>query len=45
MPNALPKLDEECFFIAPIGDDGSSERERSDNVLEFIVGAAAQELV
>jgi hypothetical protein len=44
MPDALPKLDEECFFIAPIGDDGSSVRDRSDNVLEFIVGAAAQEL-
>ena len=44
MSGALPKLDEECFFIAPIGDDGSSERERSNDVLEFIVGAAAQEL-
>jgi len=37
-------LDEECFFIAPIGADGSPERERSDGVLEFIVGAAAREL-
>ena len=44
MSGALPKLNEECFFIAPIGADGSSERERSDGILEFIVGAAAQEL-
>jgi hypothetical protein len=44
MPDALPKLDEECFFIAPIGSDGSPERERSDGVLEFIVSAAAREL-
>lgn len=26
-----------CFFIAPIGKDGSEERERSDGVLEYIV--------
>ena len=44
MSDALPTLDEECFFIAPIGRDGSSERERSDKVLEFIVGKAAQKL-
>jgi len=43
MPD-LPKLDEECFFIAPIGADGSPERERSDGVLNVIVGAAAREL-
>jgi hypothetical protein len=44
MSSVLPNLSEECFFIAPIGADGSPERERSDGVLEFIVGAAAQEL-
>jgi hypothetical protein len=36
-------LDNECFFMAPIGDEGSSERERSDGVLEFIVKPAADE--
>jgi hypothetical protein len=43
MPN-LPELAEECFFIAPIGSEGSAERERSDGVLEFIVDRAAKEL-
>jgi hypothetical protein len=28
--SALPKLEEECFFIAPIGADGSDERRRFD---------------
>lgn len=27
----------ECFFISPIGDRGSDTRERSDNVLEYII--------
>lgn len=36
-------LDNECFFMAPIGDEGSPERERSDGVLEFIVKPAADE--
>jgi hypothetical protein len=40
----LPSLDEECFFIAPIGKEGSPERKRSDGVLEFIVSRAAQEV-
>lgn len=35
---------DECFFIAPIGSDGSPERNRSDGILEFIVGRAAEEL-
>jgi len=42
---SLPKLEDECFFIAPIGKDGSEERHRSDGVLEFIVARAAQEHV
>jgi hypothetical protein len=42
--SALPKLEEECFFIAPIGPDNSEERNRSDGVLEFIVARAAEEL-
>jgi hypothetical protein len=37
-------LDKECFFIAPIGDEGSPERRRSDGVLEAIVEPAASEL-
>lgn len=44
MPNGIPALEDECFFIAPIGKEGSSERNRSDGILEFIVGRAAQEL-
>ena len=44
MPETLPQLDEECFFIAPIGQEGSPERERSDGILEFIVDRAAHEL-
>lgn len=43
MPS-LPGLEQECFFIAPIGPDGSEERNRSDGVLEFIVARAASEL-
>jgi hypothetical protein len=42
--SSLPTLEQECFFIAPIGKDGSEERNRSDGVLEFIVARAAQEL-
>jgi hypothetical protein len=37
-------LDQECFFIAPIGADGSDIRNRSDGVLEFIVARSSQEL-
>jgi hypothetical protein len=40
----LPDLEAECFFIAPIGHEGSEERKRSDGVLEFIVARAAEEL-
>lgn len=40
----LPGLDAECFFIAPIGDEGTRERDRSDGILEFIVQQAAAEL-
>jgi hypothetical protein len=42
--SSLPELEQECFFIAPIGPDGSDERDRSDGVLEAIVAPAAQEL-
>jgi hypothetical protein len=37
-------LDSECFFITPIGADGSDIRRRSDGVLKFIVGRASAEL-
>lgn len=29
--------DKDCFFISPIGEDGSDSRNRSDKVLEFII--------
>lgn len=41
MAPGLPALTDECFFITPIGKDGSPERKRSDGVLEFIVSRAA----
>jgi len=41
-PENLPPLDQECFFIAPIGTEGSETRERSDGILEYIVGPAAE---
>lgn len=40
----VPDLKDECFFIAPIGGEGTPERKRSDGVLEFIVKRAALEL-
>jgi hypothetical protein len=42
--SSLPELENECFFIAPIGEVGSPERNRSDDVLEFIVARAADEV-
>jgi hypothetical protein len=41
---ALPSLEAECFFVAPIGSEGSDTRERSDGVLEYIVVPAAHDL-
>jgi hypothetical protein len=32
----------ECFVIAPIGEDHSSTRERTEKVSEFIIGPAAE---
>jgi hypothetical protein len=32
-----------CFVIAPIGEEGSETRERSDQILEFIIEPAAKE--
>jgi hypothetical protein len=44
MPDSPIALDQECFFVAPIGDEGHEIRRRSDGVLRFIVGRAAEEL-
>src|SRR5579862_3121533 len=44
MAEELPGLEEECFFIAPIGEEGTDERNRSDGILEFIIQEAAEEL-
>lgn len=35
-------FDQECFFIAPIGDDGSEVRKRSDGVRDWVVKPAAK---
>jgi hypothetical protein len=40
-PNIDP--DRECFFIAPIGSDGSEIRKRSDGVRDYIVKPAMAE--
>lgn len=32
-----------CFFIAPIGDEGSDQRKHSDMLLEYVVAPAALE--
>jgi hypothetical protein len=40
----MPELTNECFFIAPIGESGSDTRRRSDGVLKYIVGRAADEV-
>lgn len=37
-------FDTECFFVAPIGRVGSDVRKRSDLVLKYVVGPAANEL-
>ena len=35
-------FDNECFYIAPIGDDESEIRKRSDGIRDWVVGPAAQ---
>lgn len=35
-------FDQECFFIAPIGDDGTEIRRRSDGVRDWVVRPAAE---
>lgn len=39
---ARPDFDNECFFIAPIGDDDSEIRKRSDGVRDWVVRPAAE---
>jgi hypothetical protein len=34
----------ECFFITPIGDEGTPQRDRADGVLELIVAPAAEDV-
>lgn len=41
---SLPPIDQECFFISPIGDEGTEVRKRSDEVLQRIVKKAAERL-
>lgn len=41
--DGLPEFERECFFAAPIGDEGSDVRKRSDGVLKFIVANAAEQ--
>jgi len=36
-------FDNECFFIAPIGEDGSEIRKRSDDVRDWVVTPAARQ--
>lgn len=33
-----------CFFVTPIGDDGSPERKNSDDVLEFLIQPICNDL-
>ncbi len=42
MAGRLPKFDKECFFITPIGEEGSDTRRRADGVLDAIVSPAAE---
>jgi hypothetical protein len=44
MTGARPTFERECFLIAPIGDERSEIRKRSDLVHEYIVSPAAEEL-
>ena len=39
-----PYNDEECFFISPIGEDGSSVRARSDRIMKLLVEPVAKRL-
>jgi hypothetical protein len=40
--STMPDFDSECFFIAPIGDEDTEIRKRSDGVRDWVVAPAAQ---
>ena len=40
----MPRYEDECFFVAPIGVEGGEVRKRSDGVLDFVVAPAAEQL-
>jgi hypothetical protein len=42
--SSLTDFQHECFLIAPIGEEGSDVRRRSDRVLRYIIEPAASEL-
>lgn len=44
MSSATSKFEGECFFISPIGEEGSTTRRRSDPVHKHIVSPAAREV-
>lgn len=44
MSSATSKFERECFFISPIGEEGSTTRRRSDPVHKHIVSPAAREV-
>ena len=44
MSSSASNFERECFFIAPIGEEGSSTRRRSDPVHKHIVSPAAKEV-
>jgi hypothetical protein len=44
LAETLNPFESECFFIAPIGEEGSDIRKRSDGVLNYIVSRAAEEV-
>jgi hypothetical protein len=42
-PSVPGDFDKECFFIAPIGEDGSDIRKRSNGVRDWVVKPAAKQ--
>ena len=44
MANESGSVENLCFFITRIGEEGSSDREQADGVLDAIVKPAAKEL-
>src|SRR3712207_6046266 len=44
MPEPSVAYEDECFFIAPIGSEGSETRRRSDGIRDYIVKPAVEPL-